>query len=329
VGSFVLQRILQTILVVLAAALVSFTMFRYVGDPVNNMVGQAATLAQREAMRQALGLNDPLVLQFLHFLRAALTGDLGVSYRFGVPVSRLLLERLPATLELSLCAMAVATALGIPLGVWTALHRRSAAGHALMILSLVGVALPTFLIGIVLILVFSVWLGWLPSFGRGTTVALGGWTTGLLTLGGLKALILPSLTLGLFQMTLILRLVRAEMLEVLRTDYIRFARARGLTSRAVNYRHALKNTLVPVITIIGLQFGNVFAFSIIVETVFQWPGLGLLVIQSIQFADVPLLAAYLVLVALAFAVLNLGVDLLYAAIDPRIRTGMVTARARA
>lgn len=328
-GSFVLQRILQTILVVLAAALISFAMFRYVGDPVNNMVGQAATLAQREAMRRALGLDDPVILQFLRFLRDALTGDLGVSYRFGVPVSRLIMERLPATLELSLCAMAVATALGIPLGVWTALHRRSATSHLLMILSLIGVALPTFLVGIVLILIFSVWLGWLPSFGRGATTALGSWTTGLLTLGGLKALVLPSLTLGLFQMTLILRLVRAEMLEVLRTDYIRFARARGLTDRAVNYRHALKNTLVPVITIIGLQFGNVFAFSIIVETVFQWPGLGLLVIQSIQFADVPLLAAYLVMVALAFAILNLGVDFLYAAIDPRIRTGMLSARVRA
>jgi len=328
VGSFALQRVLQTILVVLAAALVSFALFRYVGDPVNNMVGQAATLAQREAMRRALGLNDPVVLQFLRFLRDALAGDLGVSYRFGVPVSRLILERLPATLELSLCAMAIATALGIPLGVWTALHRRSAASHVLMILSLIGVALPTFLVGIVLILIFSVWLGWLPSFGRGATVAFGGWTTGLITFGGLKALILPSLTLGLFQMTLILRLVRAEMLEVLRTDYIKFARARGLTGWAVNYRHALKNTLVPVITVIGLQFGNIFAFSIIVETVFQWPGLGLLVIQSIQFADVPLLAAYLVMVALAFAVLNLAVDLLYAAIDPRIRAGML-ARARA
>jgi peptide/nickel transport system permease protein len=329
VGSFFLQRLLQTIVVILAAALVSFVLFRYVGDPVNNMVGQAATLAEREAMRSSLGLDDPVILQFLRFLGNALAGDLGVSYRFGVPVGRLILERLPATLELSLCAMAIATALGIPLGVWTALHRRKALSHVVMILSLIGVALPTFLIGIVLILIFSVWLGWLPSFGRGPTIALGTWTTGLLTAGGLKALILPSLTLGLFQMTLILRLVRAEMLEVLRTDYIKFARARGLTNQAVNYRHALKNTLVPVITIIGLQFGNIFAFSIIVETVFQWPGLGLLVIQSIQFADVPLLAAYLVMIAFGFAAVNLAVDLLYAAIDPRVRTGMISARARA
>jgi peptide/nickel transport system permease protein len=329
VGSFLIQRLSQTVLVVLAAALVSFAMFRYVGDPVNNMVGQAASMADREAMRRALGLDDPAILQFLRFLRDALSGDLGVSYRFGVPVGRLLAERFPATLELSVSAMLVATLLGIPLGVWTALHRRRLSSHMLLILSLVGVALPTFLIGIILILIFSVWLGWLPSFGRGATVSLGGWTTGLLTASGLKALVLPSLTLGLFQMALILRLVRAEMLEVLRADYIKFARARGLTNRAVNYRHALKNTLVPVITVIGLQFGNIFAFSIVVETVFQWPGLGLLVIQSIQFADVPLLAAYLVMIAFGFALLNLCIDLLYAAIDPRVRTGMLSARARA
>src|SRR5882757_6888132 len=326
---FMIGRLGQTLIVLLVAALVRFVLMRYVGDPVNNMVGQAASLADREAIRRSLGLDDPVILQFLRFLRDILSGDLGVSYRFGVPVSRLLLERLPATLELSLCAMLVATVLGIPLGVWTALHRRRVSSHLLMIFTLVGVALPTFLIGIVLILIFSVWLGWLPSFGRGATVAIGSWSTGLLTFGGLKALVLPSLTLGLFQMTLILRLIRSEMLEVLRADYIKFARARGLTDRAVNYRHALKNTLVPVITIIGLQFVNIFAFSIVVETVFQWPGLGLLVIQSIQFADVPLLAAYLVMIALGFAILNLGIDLLYAAIDPRVRAGMISARARA
>ncbi len=286
------------------------------------LVGQAASLAEREAVRRALGLDDPVFLQLIRFLGNWLAGNLGVSYRFGVPVGQLLLERLPATLELSVCAMLVATALGIPLGVWTALHRRSVWSQALLVISLVGVALPTFLIGIVLILVFSVWLGWLPSFGRGTTVAIGSWTTGLLTASGLKALVLPSLTLGLFQMTLIMRLVRAEMLEVLRTDYIKFARARGLSDLTVNFDHALRNTLVPVITIIGLQFGNIFAFSIIVETVFQWPGLGLLIIQSIQFADVPLLAAYLVLIALGFALINLMVDILYALIDPRVRAGM-------
>jgi peptide/nickel transport system permease protein len=322
------NRLAQTVLVVLAAALVSFLLFRYVGDPVNNMVGQAATLAEREAMRQALGLNDPVPVQFLRFVGSALMGDLGISYRFGLPVADLIYERLPATLELSLVSMLVATGLGIPLGVWSALHRRSAIAQFLLVASLIGVALPTFVIGIVLILVFSVWLGWLPSFGRGEVVQIGSWTTGLLTISGLKALILPSLTLGLFQMTLIMRVVRAEMLEVLRSDFIRFARARGLTRGAINYGHALRNTLAPVVTIIGLQFGNVFAFSIIVETVFQWPGLGLLIIQAIQFADVPLLAGYLVMIALCFAMINLAVDLLYVAIDPRVRANMQAGRPR-
>lgn len=318
-ASFILNRLPQVVVVVLVAALVSFSLFRFVGDPINNMVGQAASLADREVMRQQLGLDDPVVLQFLRFLGNAARGDLGVSFKFGLPVRQLILERLPATLELSVCAMLIAVLLGIPLGVWTALHRRSAVSHMLLIGSLIGVALPTFLIGIVLILVFSVWLGWLPSFGRGSVVGLGGgWTTGFFTASGLKALILPSLTLGLFQMTLIMRLVRSEMLEVLRADYIKFARARGLTDAVVNYDHALRNTLVPVITVVGLQFGNIFAFSIIVETVFQWPGLGLLVMQAIQFADVPLLAAYLVMIALCFSLINLVVDILYAAVDPRV-----------
>jgi peptide/nickel transport system permease protein len=328
VASFVVRRLSQTFLVVLMAALACFVLLRYVGDPVNNMVGQAASLAEREAMRKMLGLDDPVIVQFIRFLREFLSGDLGVSYRYGMPVARLLLERLPATLELSVCAMLVATLLGVPLGVWTALHRRNVLTQILMVLSLVGIALPTFLVGILLILIFSVWLGWLPSFGRGATVSLGGyWSTGLLTLSGLKALVLPSLTLGLFSMTLIMRLVRAEMLEVLRTDYIKFARARGLPARTINYDHALRNTLIPVITIVGLQFGNIFAFSIVVETVFQWPGLGLLVIQSIQFSDVPLLASYLVLIALGFALINLTVDLLYAVVDPRVRAGLAVARA--
>ena len=326
-GTFILSRVWQTVLVVLVAAFVSFMLVRYVGDPVNNMVGQSASNADREAMRRQLGLDDPVAAQFLRFVSSAARGNLGVSYRFSVPVSKLLLERLPATLELSICAMALALGVGIPLGVWTALHRRSAISQVLLVASLVGIALPTFLIGIILILVFSVKLGWLPSFGRGTVVQIGSfWTTGLLTASGLKALILPSITLGLFQMTLLMRLVRAELLEVMRTDYIRFARARGLTTRAVNYDHALRNTLVPVITVVGLQFGNIFAFSIIVETVFQWPGLGLLVIQAIQFSDVPLLAAYLMLIALCFALINLAVDIAYAAIDPRVRAGMRSSR---
>lgn len=316
---FVLGRLGQAFLVLLAAALVSFCLFRFVGDPVNNMTGQAASLAEREAMRAALGLADPVALQFVRFVGNAVRGDFGMSYRFGQPVAGLVLERLPATLELSVVSMLIATGLGLPLGVWTALHRGSRLAQAVLAVSLVGIALPTFLIGIVLILVFSVRLGWLPSFGRGDTIQLGAWSTGLLTGSGLRSLVLPSVTLAVFQLALILRLTRAEMLEVMRTDFIRFARARGLHRGAIQYRHGLRNTLVPVVTIVGLQFGNVFAFSIIVETVFQWPGLGLLVIQAIQFGDIPVLAAYLVLVALCFAVINIAVDLFHLAIDPRIR----------
>jgi peptide/nickel transport system permease protein len=234
-------------------------------------------------------------------------------------VSTLFAERLPATLELSLAAALFAVAVGIPMGVYTALKPRSWLSQAFLVVSLVGVSLPTFLIGILLILVFAVQLGWLPSFGRGDVVMLGGWSTGLLTLSGLKALILPSITLGLFQMTLIMRLTRSEMLEVLRADHIRFARARGLPDRLVHFRHALRNTLVPVITVAGLQLGSIIAFAIITETVFQWPGMGLLFIQSVMFADVPVMGAYLCLIALLFVIINLVVDLLYYAVDPRLR----------
>jgi peptide/nickel transport system permease protein len=320
--AFLINRCGQMLLTVLAVAYISFLLFRFVGDPVNNMLGQSATLAEREAARTALGLNDSIPVQFARFLGSVSHGDLGVSYRYGQPVSRLLLERLPATLELSVLAMLIAIGLGIPLGVYAALRRGSVFAQVLLAGSLIGVALPTFLIGIMLILIFSVWLGWLPAFGRGETVSFGGWTSGLFTVSGIKSLILPSLTLGLFQMTLIMRLVRAEMLEVLRSDFIQFARARGLNPSTINYDHALRNTLVPVVTIVGLQFGNIFAFSVVVETVFQWPGLGLLVIQAIQFADVPLLAAYLVVIALCFAAINLFVDLIYAVIDPRVRQTM-------
>ncbi len=320
--TFLLSRLLHTVIILLVTAFISFVIIRYVGDPVNNMVGQAATLDQREAMRRALGLDDPAVVQFWRFLGDIFSGNLGVSYRYGEPVAKLLLERAPASLELSLCAMLLAAGLGIPLGVWTAIHRGSALARILLTLSVIGVALPTFLVGIILILIFAVQLGWLPAFGRGEVVDLGGWTTGLLTESGLKALILPSLTLGLFQMTLIMRLVRAEMSEVLRSSFIKFAVARGVPRHSIYYRHALGNAFLPVMTIVALQFGNLFAFSVIVETVFQWPGLGLLIIQAIQFADVPVLSAYLVLVSGIFALINLTVDILSPMVDPRLRAAV-------
>ena len=229
------------------------------------------------------------------------------------------MDRFPATLELAMAAAVFALLLGIPMGVYTGIHRDSLISKSFLTLSLVGISLPTFLIGILLIYVFAVILGWLPSFGRGDTVRIGPWTTGLLTGSGLKALILPAITLGLFQMTLVTRLVRSQMMEVLRTDYIKFGRARGLTDRAINFGHALKNTLIPVITIIGLQVGGLLAFAIITEQVSEWPGMGLLFIQSIQNADIPVMSAYLMLVGFMFVMINFVVDLLYVYVDPRIR----------
>jgi len=317
--AFVVRRLLQAVLVMLAVAFVAFLLFQYVGDPVTQMLGQDATPEERARLRSDLGLDKPFVVQFGRFVANAARGQFGLSLRQGRKVSTLIEERLPATLELSFVAAALAIVVGIPMGVYTALRRESWFAQFLLAASLVGVSLPTFLIGILLILVFAVQLGVLPSYGRGETVMLGWWSTGLLTAEGWKHLVLPSVTLCLFQLTLVLRLVRAEMLEVLRTDYIKFARARGLTDRAVHFGHALKNTLVPVITITGLQLGGIIAFAIVTETVFQWPGMGLLFIQSVQFADIPMMAAYLCLIALVFVVINLIVDLLYFAVDPRLR----------
>ena len=317
--AFILRRLAQAVVVMLAVGLIAFSLFRFVGDPVLFMLGQDATPQDRERVTRLLGLDQPFYVQYASFVKRAVQGEFGLSLRQMRPVSALIVERLPATLELSFVAALLALIAGIAMGVYTALRPRSWLSQLLLALSLIGVSLPTFLIGILLILVFSVQLGWLPSFGRGETLAIGWWTTGFLTASGLKALVLPAITLGLFQMTLIQRLTRAEMLEVLRTEYIRFARARGLTDRAVYFRHALKNTLVPVITITGLQLGSIIAFAIITETVFQWPGLGLLFIQAVNFADVPVMAAYLCLAALFFVVINLVVDLLYYAVDPRLR----------
>ncbi|HVB69686.1 MAG TPA: ABC transporter permease [Acetobacteraceae bacterium] len=316
---FILSRLLQAIPVLLVVGVIAFSMFRYVGDPVGAMLGQDYTDAQRVALVHKLGLDQPASVQFGHFIWAALHGNFGYSYRVAEPVARLFATRLPATLELSFTASVLAIVVGIPLGVYAGIWRKSFASRAFMVGSLVGVSLPTFLIGILLILIFSVELGWLPSFGRGAVVQLGWWSTGFLTWSGIRALILPAVTLGLFQLTLIMRLVRAEMLEVLRTDYIKFARARGLRSRTIYFGHALKNTLVPVITIIGLQLGGVIAYSVVTETVFQWPGVGLLFIQSVAAADIPVMAAYLLLVGVVFVVINLIVDLLYYVVDPRLR----------
>ena len=317
--AFILRRLGQSVLVMLAVALISFALFRYVGDPIAQLVGVDTGAEQREALRQELGLNDPVIVQFARFVGQAARANFGISYQFKKPVAELLAERMPATLELAVVSTLFALFIGIPMGVYTGIRRNSWISKLFMSLSLVGVSLPTFLIGVLLIYVFAVQLQWLPSYGRGETVRLGWWSTGLLTRSGLAALIMPAVTLGLYQMTLIMRLVRAEMLEVLRTDYIKFARARGLAPRAIYFGHALKNTLVPVITIAGLQLGSVIAFAIITETVFQWPGMGLLFLQAVQNVDIPIMAAYLLLIAFLFVAINLVVDILYAVVDPRLR----------
>jgi peptide/nickel transport system permease protein len=317
--AFIIRRVVQALLVLIVVALLAFTLFRFVGDPINQMVGIETSAQERELLRQQMGLNDPVLVQFARFVWNAAHFDFGASYQFKQPVIELIGERFPATIELSLVSALFSLLLGVPMGVYSALHRTAWLSRVLLTVSLVGISLPTFLIGILLIFAFAVSLNWLPSFGRGDVVSIGFWTTGLLTWSGRKAIILPAITLGLFQMALIMRLVRSEMIEVLRTDYIRFARARGLPDRNIHFGHALRNTLVPVMTIAGLQLGSIIAFAIITETVFQWPGMGLLFLKAVQNADIPIMSAYLLLVALIFLIINLVVDLLYVVVDPRIR----------
>ncbi len=317
--AFVVRRALEAVLVMLVVALIAFALFRFVGDPINQMVGLETSFEEREQLRRALGLNDPVLVQFVRFVWRALQFNFGVSYQFKRPVTELIAERFPATMELAFVSALFSLVLGIPMGVYTALNRQSWLSKLFLAVSLIGISLPTFLIGILLIFVFAVSFQVLPSFGRGEVVNLGFWSTGLLTGSGLRAIILPAVTLGLFQMTLIMRLVRSEMLEVLRTDYIKFARARGLSDRAVHFGHALRNTLVPVITVAGLQLGSIIAFAIITETVFQWPGMGLMFLQAVQNADIPIMSTYLLLVSGIFVTINLVVDLLYVSVDPRIR----------
>lgn len=316
---FIFNRLAQSVLVMAVVSIISFSLFNFVGDPVDNMVGQEASLEDRQAIRDQLGLDDPVFTQYTKFIGNALTGDFGLSYRIKRPVDQLILERLPATLELVLISAIIALVLGVGLGIYTGIRRKGWLSRIILSVSLIGISLPTFIIGIGLIYLFAVILRWLPSSGRGGLVDLGWWQTSLLSVDGWRSIILPAITLSLFQVTMILRLVRAEMLEVMRTDYIKFARARGLGERSINFVHALRNTLVPVITVIGLNIGSLIAFSVITETVFQWPGTGLMFIQSVDFVDVPIMSAYLVFVALLFVVINLIVDVLYFIIDPRVR----------
>ena len=317
--NYFFKRLIQSVIVMIVVAFVSFSLFNFVGDPVHNMVGQEASTEKREEIREKLGLNDPVYTQFLRFLGNAAKGEFGISYQLRRPVSELISERLPATLELVFISALIAIISGIVLGVYTGINREGFLSNLILIISLFGVSLPTFVIGILFIYLFSVILGILPSFGRGEVVDLGFWRTGFLTVSGIKALILPSVTLSLFQMTYIIRLVRAEMMEILQTDYIKFAHARGIEKRTINYKHALKNGLIPVITITGINIGTLIAFSIITETVFQWPGMGFLFINAVHFVDIPIMSAYLIMVAFIFVMINFLVDIAYYFIDPRIR----------
>lgn len=316
---FVLKRLVQSVFVMAAVSLLAFALFRYVGDPVAVMVGQETSIEDQERLREQLGLNDPVWVQYARFLGDILRGDFGFSYRTRQPIGEMLLERMPATLELGLVSLLISLAVGIPAGIYTALRRDGLLSNAILIVTLVGISIPTFVIGIFLIYVFGVQLGWLPTFGRGDTVQIGWWETNFLTLDGWRSLVLPAITLGVYQLTLTMRLVRSEMQDVMNTDFIKFAIARGIDYRTVYYRHALRNSMVPVVTIIGLQFGGVIAFSIVTESVFQWPGMGLLFLESIRFVDIPVMAVYLLLIALIFVLINLAVDILYFVIDPRVR----------
>ena len=316
---FILKRIVQSVFVMVAVAFLAFSLFRFVGDPITQMTGVETSIEDQERLREELGLNDPFISQFLRFTREILQGDFGFSYRTRQPVANMIADRIPATLELGVVALIISLLVGVPAGVYTALKPRGVLSQTILMTTLVGVSIPTFVIGIMLIFIFGVQLGWLPTFGRGGTVAIGNWDSSFFTLNGWRALLLPAITLGVYQLTLTMRLVRAEMMEVMRSDYIRFAMARGVPMRRLHYKHALRNTMVPVITIVGLQFGGVIAFSIVTESVFQWPGMGLLFLESIRFVDIPVMGVYLVMIAVFFVLVNLVVDLLYVAIDPRLR----------
>ncbi|TWF58911.1 ABC transporter permease [Neorhizobium alkalisoli] len=317
--AFLVKRIGNAILVMLTVAFFAFLIFRFLGDPVELMVNESATQVERDELRSRLGLNDGFLVQYVRFVVNAAQGEFGLSWRNQQNVITLIAERFPATFELVIIATILSLVIGIPLGVFTAIGRGRWWAEGMQFSSIVGVSLPSFFVGIILILVFSVSLGWLPGYGRGEVVRLGWWSTGLLTPSGRAAVILPALSLSLFQITLVMRLVRAEMLEILRADFIKFARARGVKRRALWFRHALKNCLMPVVTLTAMQVGNLIAFALVTETVFQWPGMGMLFMQAVTFVDIPVMAAYLCIVSFIFVTLNTFVDIAYAVIDPRLR----------
>ena len=306
---FVLRRVLQSAIVVLVMSLVVFVGVHLVGDPVHILISDEMTQAEIDAFIHKLGLDRPVYEQYFHFLGNALRGDLGNSFVFGEPALKLILQRMPATLELAFAAFLLAIVFGIPLGMYAGLKPESPASRAIMTGSILGFSLPTFWVGLMLIMVFAVMLGWLPSTGRGD----------FMTWDGLRHLALPAFNLALFKMALVTRLARAGTREAALQDYVKFARAKGLSPARVVLVHVLKNILVPVVTVLGLELGGLIAFSVVTETVFAWPGMGKLLIDSIQRLDRPVIVAYLVITVLMFVVINLVVDILYSMLDPRVR----------
>jgi len=318
---FLIRRLIQSFAVLLAMSLIVFVAIYAIGDPITLLMDPEATLAEREEVTRKLGLDRPLYEQYFHFLGGALRGELGNSYVHNIPALKLILQRMPATLELAFLAILIAVGAGIPLGIWAGLKPDSGASKGIMTGSILGFSLPTFWVGLMLILVFSIQLGWLPTFGRGQTVQILGIRVSFLTLDGIKHLILPAVNLSLYPLSLIIRLTRAGMQETLPLDFVKFARAKGLSKPRVVLIHVLKNILIPIVTIVGVQFGIILAFAVVTESVFAWPGMGKLIIDSINMLDRPVVVAYLLITVLMFMFINMVVDILYSVLDPRIRVG--------
>lgn len=320
-SAYIIRRIFQSAIVVMAMAVIVFFGVNIVGDPVDMLVNPEMTQLEIEATIRGLGLDKPIWEQFLYFIKGAFTGDLGKSFIFGTPALKLIIQRMPATMELAFSALFLAIVFGIPLGVYAGLRPNSPVSKTIMTGSILGFSLPTFWVGLMMIMVFAVMLGWLPSTGRGETATVLGITSSIFTVDGLRHLMLPATNLALLKISLTIRLTRAGTQEAIHQDYIKYARAKGLSERRVILVHLMKNILIPVVTVIGLEFGGLIAFSVVTETIFAWPGMGKLLIDSIQQLDRPVIVAYLIMIVLVFVVINLVVDILYSVLDPRVRLG--------
>jgi peptide/nickel transport system permease protein len=319
--AFILRRVMQSVIVVVAMSVVVFLGVHVIGNPVYLLINPQADQHEIEAAIRALGLDRPVWEQYFYFVSGALSGDLGKSFVFGEPALKVILQRMPATMELALAALAMAIVIGIPLGLYAGLKPDNPVSKTIMAGSILGFSLPTFWVGLMLIMVFAVMLGWLPSTGRGETATFLGITSSLFTLDGLAHVLLPALNLALLKISLVIRLARAGTREAIHQDYIKFARAKGLSQGRIIGVHLLKNILIPIVTVLGIEFGNLVAFSVVTETIFAWPGMGKLLIGSIQTLDRPVIVAYLIIIVVMFVVINLVVDILYSVLDPRVRLG--------